>query len=96
MVRTQTVGNHQATDSKEHTPYQYNQTRYQCKYSAVQYLSLYSVVRSAWVTPSMESMMGQAKSYVGYALYLMPVRRCGVSLNLIIGKYTKVQGKICK
>ena len=32
--------------------------------------SLDSSVRMAWVTPSMESTIGQAKSYVGYALYL--------------------------
>mmetsp|Transcript_8825 Transcript_8825/g.27589 ORF Transcript_8825/g.27589 Transcript_8825/m.27589 type:complete len:348 (+) Transcript_8825:395-1438(+) len=38
--------------------------------------SLYSVVRSACVTPSNESTTGHAKSYVGYAWYFIPVRWC--------------------
>mmetsp|Transcript_13867 Transcript_13867/g.45237 ORF Transcript_13867/g.45237 Transcript_13867/m.45237 type:complete len:217 (-) Transcript_13867:776-1426(-) len=41
--------------------------------------SLYSVVRRAWVTPSSESTMGHAKSYVGYALYFVPVLWWGVA-----------------
>mmetsp|Transcript_5849 Transcript_5849/g.17618 ORF Transcript_5849/g.17618 Transcript_5849/m.17618 type:complete len:260 (-) Transcript_5849:967-1746(-) len=41
--------------------------------------SLYSVVRNACVTPSIESTTGHAMSYVGYALYRVPVRWWGVA-----------------
>ena len=38
------------------------------------FASLYSVVRRAWVIPSSESTIGQAKSYVGYIFQVLPVR----------------------
>ena len=39
-----------------------------CSHAYCASRSLYSVVRSACVTPSIESTIGHARSYVGYAL----------------------------
>lgn len=57
------------------------------------FLSRYSFVLSAWVTPSSESTTGHAKSYVGYEKYLdlittnakdMRIRRSMVSRLLLV------------